>query len=180
MVEALLLSLALAMDAFAVALTQGARFRPVLATALGIAVAFGAMQGAMAALGWLLGEVTLVFIAAFDHWIAFALLGFIGIQMIRGEAHEEALPRLTGRALLVASVATSVDAFAAGVTLPTLAYPALPALAMIAGVTFVLSLVGVWLGRMAGDRFGRPAEIFGGVVLIGLGIKIVLEHTGII
>jgi putative Mn2+ efflux pump MntP len=83
-------------------------------------------------------------------------------------------------ALLTAAIATSIDALAAGITLPTLDFPPLPAASMIAVVTFFLSAVGVWLGRRAGDRFGRPAEIAGGVILIALGVKILLEHTGII
>lgn len=180
MIEALALAVALAMDAFAVALTQGARFRPPVAQALVIALAFGVAQGVMAALGWKLGEVALQWIAAFDHWIAFALLVGIGVLMLRGGADEDTAPLLGGTALFAASVATSVDALAAGVTLPTLAFDPALTVALIGAVTLALSLGGVQLGRSAGERFGRPAEMLGGVILIALGCKIVAEHTGMI
>ncbi|MFL0355591.1 manganese efflux pump MntP family protein [Erythrobacter sp. GH1-10] len=180
MIEALFLAFALAMDAFAVALVQGARFRPAPGPILAIALAFGAAQGIMALIGWGMGAAAFHYIAAIDHWIAFGLLAFIGVQMIREGEHDEALRPLTGMALLVAAIATSIDALAAGITLPTLDYPPLVAAALIAGVTLLLSIVGVTIGKSAGDRFGRPAEVLGGVILIGLGCKIVLEHTGVL
>ena len=180
MIAALLLAFALAMDAFAVALVQGARFRPAIGAALGIALAFGLAQGAMALAGWGMGVAAFQYIAAIDHWIAFALLAFIGVQMIREGEHDEALRPLTGTALLVAAIATSIDALAAGITLPTLDYAPLVAAALIALVTLLMSVVGVQIGKSAGDRFGRPAEVLGGVILIGLGIRIVLEHSGVI
>lgn len=180
MIEVLFLALALAMDAFAVALTQGARFRPGAIDSLKIAAAFGLAQGLMPLIGWAAGEAAFAYISAIDHWIAFGLLGFIGARMITAGDHDEASRPLTGMALLTAAIATSIDALAAGITLPTLDFPPLPAAGMIAVVTFVLSAVGVWLGRRAGDRFGRPAEIAGGVILIALGVKILLEHTGIL
>ncbi len=178
MAETILLAVALAMDAFAVALVQGARVRPALGAALAIALAFGAAQGGMALIGWGLGEAVLNHIAAFDHWIAFALLTFIGVQMIREGEHEEALRPLRGMALFAAAIATSLDALAAGITLPTLDVAPLFAASVIALVTLALSLGGVELGRRAGERFGRPAEVLGGIILIALGCRIVAEHTG--
>jgi manganese efflux pump family protein len=86
-------------------------------------------------------------------------------------------PRLTGKALLVAGVATSIDALAAGITLPALGVPPLAACALIGVVTFALSAAGVLLGRAAGDRYGRAAEIFGGLILIALGCRILYQHT---
>jgi putative Mn2+ efflux pump MntP len=179
MIEALLLALALAMDAFAVALTQGARFRPGARGGLGIALTFGVFQALMPLAGWVIGAVAFEFIEAVDHWIAFGLLTFLGVRMLGGHVGEEEAARaLTGKALLVAGVATSVDALAAGITLPTLSVAPLTAAALIGLVTFVLSGAGVMLGRLAGDRWGAWAERAGGVILIALGCKILAEHTG--
>lgn len=179
MLAALLLALALAMDAFAVALTQGARFRPTLAGGAAIAGTFGLFQGVMPLIGWGIGAVAFAYIAAVDHWIAFGLLAFLGLRMLGGHVgEEEASHALTGKALLVAGVATSVDALAAGITLPTLDVAPLVAGLVIGVVTLVLSGLGVVLGRMAGDAFGAWAERAGGVILIALGAKILAEHTG--
>jgi len=179
MTEALLLAFALAMDAFAVALTQGARFRPDARGGLGIALTFGLFQGVMPMIGWGIGTFALAYVEAVDHWIAFGLLAFLGLRMLGGHVGEdEAARALTGRALLVAGVATSVDALAAGITLPTLDIAPITAAALIGLVTFVMSGAGVMFGRIAGDRFGAWAERAGGVILIALGAKILAEHTG--
>ena len=179
MTAALLLAIALAMDAFAVALTQGARFRPGWDGALAIAATFGLFQAVMPLIGWGIGAVGLTYLAAVDHWIAFGLLTFLGVRMLGGHVgEEEAAHALTGRALLVAGVATSIDALAAGITLPTLDVAPGLAVALIGGVTFIMSLGGVVLGRRAGDTFGPWAERVGGLILIGLGCKILAEHTG--
>jgi putative Mn2+ efflux pump MntP len=179
MIEALLLALALAMDAFAVALTQGARFRPGARGAPAIALTFGVFQGVMPLIGWGIGAVAFEYIEAVDHWIAFGLLTFLGVRMLGGHVGEEEAARaLTGKALLVAGVATSVDALAAGITLPTLDVAPLIAAALIGLVTVIMSGAGVWLGRIAGDRLGAWAERAGGVILIGLGAKILAEHSG--
>lgn len=167
------------MDAFAVALTQGARFRPGARGAVAIAITFGVFQGLMPLIGWGIGAVALAYVAAVDHWIAFGLLTFLGVRMLGGHVGEvEAAHALTGKALLVAAVATSVDALAAGITLPTLTIPPAPAAALIGAVTLALSGAGVVLGRIAGDRLGAWAERAGGVILIGLGTKILAEHMG--
>jgi putative Mn2+ efflux pump MntP len=179
MIAALLLALALAMDAFAVALTQGARFRPGLGGAFAIALTFGVFQGIMPLIGWGIGAIAFDYIEAIDHWIAFGLLTFLGVRMLGGHVgDDEAARALTGKALLVAGVATSVDALAAGITLPTLEVAGLTAAALIGIVTFVLSAAGVKLGRIAGDRYGDWAERAGGVILIALGCKILAEHSG--
>lgn len=179
MIEALLLAVALAMDAFAVALTQGAKFRPGLRGGAAIALTFGVFQALMPLAGWVIGAVALIYIEALDHWIAFGLLTFLGVRMLGGHVdEEEAAHALTGRALLIAGVATSIDALAAGITLPTLAVEPLLAVALIGLVTFAMSAGGVALGRIAGDRFGEWAERAGGVILIALGCKILAEHTG--
>jgi putative Mn2+ efflux pump MntP len=179
MIEALLLALALAMDAFAVALTQGAKFRPSLRGGAAIALTFGVFQAAMPLAGWVIGAVALIYVEAVDHWIAFGLLAFLGVRMLGGHVgEEEASHALTGRALLLAGVATSIDALAAGITLPTLSVEPLVAVALIGVVTFAMSAGGVALGRVAGDRWGTWAERAGGVILIGLGCKILAEHLG--
>ncbi|MCZ8134887.1 MAG: manganese efflux pump MntP family protein [Porphyrobacter sp.] len=179
MIEALLLAVALAMDAFAVALTQGAKFRPGLRGGLAIALTFGVFQALMPLAGWVIGAVALIYIEAVDHWIAFGLLTFLGVRMLGGHVgEEEASHALTGRALLLAGVATSIDALAAGITLPTLAVEPLVAVALIGLVTAAMSGAGVALGRVAGDRWGEWAERAGGVILIALGCKILAEHTG--
>jgi putative Mn2+ efflux pump MntP len=179
MIAALFLAFALAMDAFAVALTQGARFRPALAGGLAIAGTFGVFQAAMPLAGWAIGAVALAYVAAVDHWIAFGLLAFLGVRMLGGHVGEEEAARvLTGRALLVAGVATSIDALAAGITLPALGVSPWLAVALIGLVTFALSGAGVVLGHRAGEHLGEWAERIGGVILIGLGCRILAEHTG--
>ena len=179
MIAALLLAFALAMDAFAVALTQGARFRPGWAGGAAIALTFGVFQAVMPLAGWVIGAVALIYVEAIDHWIAFGLLTFLGIRMLGGHVgDEEAARALTGRALLIAGVATSIDALAAGITLPTLDVSPWLAVALIGLVTFAMSGAGVALGRRAGDHMGEWAERAGGVILIGLGAKILAEHTG--
>lgn len=179
MTEALLLALALAMDAFAVALTQGAKFRPDARGGLAIALTFGVFQALMPLAGWVIGAVALIYVEAVDHWIAFGLLAFLGLRMLGGHVgEEEASHALTGRALLLAGVATSIDALAAGITLPTLDVSPWLAVALIGGITAAMSCAGVWLGRIAGDTWGEWAERAGGVILIGLGCKILAEHTG--
>jgi len=179
MLASLLLALALAMDAFAVALTQGAKFRPDLRGGTAIALTFGVFQALMPLAGWVIGAVALIYVEAVDHWIAFGLLAFLGVRMLGGHVgDEEASHALTGRTLLVAGVATSIDALAAGITLPTLGVAPLLAVTLIGIVTAVMSGAGVALGRIAGDRMGEWAERAGGIILIGLGIKILAEHMG--
>lgn len=179
MIEALLLAVALAMDAFAVALTQGAKFRPSLRGGLAIALTFGVFQALMPLAGWVIGAVALIYVEAVDHWIAFGLLTFLGVRMLGGHVgDEEAARALTGRTLLIAGVATSIDALAAGITLPALGVSPWLAVALIGIVTFVMSGAGVLLGRHATDHLGEWAERAGGVILIGLGVKILAEHSG--
>lgn len=175
-----LLGLALAMDAFAVALTQGARYRPPVRRRLLLAGAFGAAQGLMPLVGFFAGALVLAYVASVDHWIAFVLLGYLGIRMLRDGGEIGDRPQLAGWALLSAALATSIDALAAGLTLPTLSFPPLASCALIALITFFVSGAGTEIGRSVGERLGRPAEVLGGIILIGLGVRIVLEHTGVL
>lgn len=173
------LALGLAMDAFAVAVAQGAGGKSDLRDALRIGGAFGAAQAIMPFFGWALGSAFVAQLREIDHWIALLLLGFLGIRMLREAmraAAAETTGRLAGWGLLTAAVATSVDALAAGLTLPTLGAPIFLACAAIGAVTALLSAGGVFIGGIASARIGKQAEIAGGVILIGLGIKIFVEH----
>jgi putative Mn2+ efflux pump MntP len=175
----LLLALALAMDAFAASLCQGAVQRRAGMLALKIGLAFGIAQGVMPLLGYGLSLAFTAWIAALDHWIALILLGLLGLRMIReglGRAEGECAPPISGWQLLAAAIATSIDAAAAGVTLPLLGLPIPLACATIGAITFLISAGGVWLGSIAGTRLGKPAELLGGAVLIGLGVKIFVQH----
>jgi putative Mn2+ efflux pump MntP len=179
MLTLFLLALALAMDAFAAALCQGAAAGSAGGTSLRVAGAFGAAQGLMPLVGWALGIAFASAVQAVDHWIALVLLTLLGGRMIReGLARDEAdcAAPLAGWALFLASIGTSVDAAAAGVTLPLLGQPLLLACGIIGLTTAVLSFAGVYLGKAAGARLGKPAELLGGAVLILLGIKIFVEH----
>lgn len=171
------LAVGLAMDATAVAAGLGARersFRPVLVGA----VLFGLFQAGMSGLGWLGGMPLARWAGAVDHWIAFGLLTAIGLHMIREAlSHDEGEPKRAGTMVLLGlAVATSIDALAAGVTLPMIGTPGLPSIGVIGGVTLVLSLVGGALGRRLGERIGTPLEILGGLVLVAIGLKVLLEH----
>ncbi len=177
-----LLALALAMDAFAVSLAQGASTRPGVAGALRLGLAFGVAQAVMPLIGWGLGVAFAGMIEAVDHWIAFVLLGAIGLKMVKegfdGDTEGAAAPiPLSGKALMLAAIATSVDAAAAGVTLPTLGVPIAITIAAIGIVTAVMCFAGTLLGTRIGARLGKVAEIGGGLVLIGLGWRILIQHT---
>ena len=175
----LLIALGVSMDAMAVAggiALRGAGARDLFKLAL----TFGVFQFAMSLLGALGGTGITRHFGAFDHWIAFALLGAVGGKMIwealSHEKDEAAVPVLTAVTLLTLGVATSVDALAVGLTLPTLGLNAWLATGLIGVVTFGLSLGGAWAGKRLGDRFGASFEVLGGVVLVGLGCKTLLEH----
>ena len=181
MIEAVLLALALAMDATAVAAARGViGMRP--REAMLLATSFGAFQAGMAALGWALGGSTASWFLRWNDWIAFVLLVGIGGKMLyearRGTAHAEAegASRLGLQGLLMLSVATSIDALAAGVTLPVIPAPPPVTLIAIGVATFALSLGGGLGGAALGTRAGKQLEILGGVVLIGLAIKTLIGH----
>ncbi len=183
--ELLLIAVGVSADAFAVALTQGVAMRRRFdwRRALLVAGLFGAFQAIMPLIGWALGSSVMAFIEDYDHWVAFGLLLLIGGRMIwealrRQEHHEPTAPGL--RALLVLSLATSVDALAVGVSLAVLPLSIWVAILVIGATTLLLSLLATWLGQRVGDRLGRPAELIGGIVLIAIGTKILLEHLGVL
>lgn len=184
----LLIALSLALDAFAVSVSSGVAvpgFGPAQALKLG--VWFGAFQFAMPLAGWLLGAGVSAYVEAADHWIAFALLALIGGRMAAGalvqgcgtQARPEPAALTPGR-LTALAVATSIDALAVGVTFAFLDVKIGPAAAIIGCTTFVLSLAGVAVGNFFGARYKKRAELTGGVILILLGLKILLEHLGVL
>jgi len=177
MLPAIALAIGLAMDATAVAATRG--LRPRRGEALLLAALFGGFQAGMAALGWLLGDYGGRYVAAWDHWIAFGLLVAIGGKMLweARRTGEDAPPARTGAVLYLGlAVATSIDAGAAGITLPLLGVAPWLALALIGGVTAVLTVAGYRAGNALGRRVGSRLEIVGGVVLIAIGVKVLVEH----
>jgi putative Mn2+ efflux pump MntP len=179
----ILLSLAMSTDAFAAAIGKGTALeRPHWREALRTGLIFGTIEGLTPIVGWLLGRVAVDYVAAWDHWIAFVLLGGIGLHMIRagmrGDDEEDApKPDSHGFWLLaLTGFATSIDAMAVGVGLGFLGVGILPVAAAIGLTTFVMVTLGVMLGRVLGAIAGKRAEIVGGVLLIGIGCAILVEH----
>lgn len=182
LLSALALGLALAADAFAAALCQGAIARPraTHATALTIGAVFGAAQGVAPLLGWSLGLAFAGAIEAIDHWVAFTILAVLGGKLIHeglSEQDADAAPkRARGWALVALAVATSIDAAAAGLAFDAMALPPFAAAGVIAAVTFIVAAGGVYLGRAFGAALGGKAEVLGGVALMLIGLKILADH----
>lgn len=176
MIEALVLAIALAMDATAVAAARG--LAPRAREAWLLPAIFGGAQAAMAALGWLLGDVGGAYVEPWDHWIAFVLLAAVGGKMLyeawRDDDDDDGV---TSALVYVAlALATSIDSAVAGVTLPLLAVVPGVAIALIGVITLVASVIGYRIGRALGERFGRVLEALGGIVLIGLGVRVLVEN----
>lgn len=178
--ELLVLSVGLSMDACAVAICRGACMRQRdVRQSTAIALSFGLFQGLMPLVGWLLGSQLTHYIKRFDHWVAFGLLAFIGSKMIWDALHDDeelVCTPLTMKELLVLSVATSIDALAAGVALAMLDVDILSSVSTIALVTAVLSFGAVALGVRFGERYKSKAQLVGGVTLCLIGLKILLDH----
>ena len=177
---------ALSMDAFAVALCKGLCFKSLQWKQVGlVALFFGGFQAFMPLIGWALGTRFEGYITAIDHWVAFALLVGIGGKMVwealhkAEEASEEACDTLNIRELFIMAVATSIDALAVGIIFAIEHTDILPSVALIGVVTFVLSALGVVIGHRFGAKITQKAELGGGVVLVGIGVKILLEHLGV-
>ncbi len=177
--ELLFLAVGLAMDAFAVSVCKGLSAKEYrLRHSLTAGAYFGGFQALMPLLGWLLGSQFESVIKSIDHWIAFGLLGLIGANMVReafGKA-EEVNASFSPKAMLPLAVATSIDALAVGVTFAFLDVNIWLAVALIGGVTFAISAAGVKVGNVFGARFQSKAELAGGIILILLGVKILIEH----
>lgn len=181
--ELFVIAVGLSMDAFAVSVCKGlsaGRVKPRHAVTCGLY--FGGFQALMPLIGWALGVQFQALITQIDHWIAFVLLGILGINMIREAGEEEATMDASFgmQAMLPMAIATSIDALAVGVTFAFLQVSILPAISFIGVTTFVLSALGVWSGGAFGSKLQGKAELLGGVILIGMGTKILLEHLGML
>lgn len=183
--ELFILAVGLSMDAFAVSVCKGLAMRKCnLRKALVCGVWFGGFQALMPLIGYLLGYQFKDYITAIDHWIAFVLLVFIGGGMImeaRSDKEEEANDSLDVKTMFLLAVATSIDALAVGVTFAFLPDTNVPAAVSFIGViTLILSTVGVKVGNVFGMKYKKKAEFAGGTILIFLGVKILLNHLGIL
>ena len=188
-IELFLLGIGLAMDAFAVSVCKGLGMRRLnKKQTLIIGLYFGGFQALMPLIGWLLGSQFQKYITSIDHWIAFILLGFIGgkmmIEAIREWNEEETVDvidaPLDHKNMLVLAVATSIDALAVGITFAFLDTPIIEAITIIGITSMVISIIGVVVGNFFGSRYKSKAEFIGGLILVLLGLKILLEHLGIL
>ncbi len=183
--ELVLLALGLAMDAFAVSICTGLTMQPfTFRKALTIGLYFGIFQAVMPLLGYLVGSQFADKITAFDHWIAFGLLALIGGKMIKESfEHEEPSGEeasLRMKAMLPLAIATSIDALAVGVLFALQKVNVFTAIAWIGSITLVVSMAGVKIGHVFGSKFKSKAEFAGGVLLVLIGLRILLEHLGIL
>ena len=185
--ELFIIAVGLSMDAFAVSVCKGlSAGRVRLGHALTAGIWFGGFQALMPFLGWLLGSRFQSFISNVDHWIAFLLLGLIGLNMVResrSQDEEEVGASFAPKAMLPLAVATSIDALTVGITFAFLQLDQadiLWAVSLIGVTTFVLSAIGVKAGGIVGERGKSRAELAGGIVLILMGCKILVEHLGLI
>ena len=183
LIDLFILAVGLSMDAMAVSICKGLsvrtlKFRHAVITGL----YFGGFQAGMPLLGFLLGRQFQAYIESVDQWIAFVLLVFLGGKMIKesfGDA-EEVNCSFCPRAMLPMAVATSIDALAVGITFAFLKVSIIPAVSFIGVITFVLSAAGVYIGHLFGAKFKSKAEFLGGLVLILMGLRILLEHLGVL
>ena len=185
-VELLLIGIGLSMDAFAVSICKGLNMKKVNKVHCAvIALFFGGFQALMPLIGWALGKQFESYITSIDHWIAFVLLALIGGNMVRESRQKEAEevekcePKLNIKELFLLAIATSIDALAVGITFAFLRVD-IPAIAIIGATTFTISAIGVFVGNIFGSKYKDKAELAGGIILILIGVKILLEHLGIL
>ena len=182
-IELLLIAVGLSMDAFAVSVCKGLSVKKVGVKHAALAgLYFGGFQFLMPVIGYLLGFRFESVIESIDHWVAFVLLAFIGGNMIKesfGKA-EELNDDFGVKTMLLMAIATSIDALAVGITFAFLEVQILPAAGLIGVTTFLLSFVGIYIGNAFGARYKSKAELAGGIILVLIGVKILLEHLGII
>lgn len=184
LLEILLIAIGLAMDAFAVSICKGISLKKMnWKKAIIVALYFGIFQALMPVIGYILGSAFEVFVTKIDHWIAFALLAFIGVNMLK-DAFTNNTDNLNEnvdfKTMIILAIATSIDALAVGITFAFLQVNIAISSVIIGIVTFIISIIGVKIGNKFGDKYERKAEVVGGFILIFMGIKILLEHTGII
>lgn len=179
-----IIAVGLSMDAFAVSICKGLAMEKItVRKALIVGAWFGGFQALMPALGYLLGTRFEGYITAIDHWIAFVLLVIIGVNMVRealSKEEEHESDSLDVKTMFLLALATSIDALAVGVTFAFLQVDIVPAVLFIGSITFTLSAIGVKVGNVFGLRYKSKAELAGGAILILMGIKILLEHLGIL
>ena len=183
-IELMILSIGLAMDAFAVSVCKGLSMQKMnWKNAIIIGVYFGFFQAFMPVIGYVLGVNFQDKITNIDHWIAFILLAIIGINMIKEALNKECETTndsVKFKDMIILAVATSIDALAVGITFAFLKVNILLAFSLIGIITCILSIIGVKIGNIFGDKYQKKAELLGGVILILLGVKILLEHLNII
>ena len=188
LVELLLIAVGLSMDAFAVSICKGLGMKEVNPkVAVVLALFFGGFQALMPLIGWALGSQFLGIIGPIDHWVAFVLLAVIGGKMLweafredAGEDDGKPADRIDLGEFFILAIATSIDALAVGISFAALSVDIVPSVALIGVITFAFSIAGVFVGNFFGSRYEKPASIVGGVVLILIGTKILLEHLGIL
>ncbi len=186
--EIFLIGVGLSMDAFAAAVCKGLNQKKFnIKNGFIIALFFGGFQALMPFLGWALGKQFEKYITSIDHWIAFVLLGFIGGKMIyealteKEETQESAVREILDlKEIFVLSVATSIDALAVGITFAFLTVNIASSVTLIGLTTFVISFAGFVIGNKFGAKYQNKAELLGGIILVLIGFKILLEHTGLI
>lgn len=180
----IVIAIGLAMDAFAVSICKGLSMKKMSwKKAIIIGAYFGLFQAIMPLTGYLLGVGFQDKVVGIDHWIAFVLLSLIGIDMIKDAFSKESDDKNDSvhfNEMIILALATSVDALAVGITFAFLDVNIIPAILLIGIITFIISVVGVKIGNIFGDKYEKKAEFVGGIILILMGIKILLEHLGII
>ena len=190
--ELVLLAVGLSMDAFAVSICKGLGMKKInLKVAVVLGLFFGGFQAGMPVIGWALGSQFMGIIGPIDHWIAFILLAFIGGKMLweaftedededEDEGDGKDAEKIDLGEYLILAIATSIDALAVGISFAALSVDIMPAVSLIGITTFIFSVAGVAIGHTFGARYEKPATIVGGIVLIFIGLKILLEHLGIL
>jgi len=182
--ELFLIAVGLSMDAFAVAVCKGLSVPKIQIKHWVITgLYFGGFQALMPLIGYFLGVQFQEAITSIDHWIAFGLLALIGVNMIRealSKEEEEINDSFSFKTMVTLAIATSIDALAVGVTFAFLQVQIVPAVSFIGIVTFILSVIGLKIGNIFGTRYKSKAELAGGIVLICMGLKILLEHLGVL
>ena len=179
LVEIIFIGIGLAVDAFAVSIANGVKAKSIkIKYPLRIAFSFGIFQAFMPLIGWLIGTNLKVLISSVDHWVAFILLGLIGIKMIYEsfKIEEDQPLLLSNKVLFLQSIATSIDALIVGTSLAFLNYPIVISVILIGLITFLFSFCGVYIGKKFGSFLESKAEIVGGVILIAIGLKILFDH----
>lgn len=190
--ELVLLAVGLSMDAFAVSICKGLGMKKInLKVAVVLGLFFGGFQAGMPVIGWALGSQFMGIIGPIDHWIAFILLAFIGGKMLweaftedededEDEGDGKDAEKIDLGEYLILAIATSIDALAVGISFAALSVDIVPSVSLIGVTTFIFSVAGVAIGHTFGACYEKPATIVGGVVLVLIGLKILLEHLGIL